>query len=316
MSGYRTNLALMAALAATTLFALFGLPLWLLNQNPIWGWCLVPIALATSSLWSLIHEAIHGNFHPNRRVNNWAGRIGALLLSSSFHLLRFGHLMHHRFNRHRLDRPDIYDPDETGRTLATTVYFANLLILHYALEVGVPVLCLLPKAIILRAVALVYRRPDPIIQIVRSVARQVLTSDRNLREIRGDVLASVMLVVLSARAYGIHWPLLVAFVAGRGVLLSFFDNIYHFATPPNRPDFAWSLRLPKPLQLCILNMNLHQLHHDEPDLPWWRLPARFRDQGLLFDDGFGNMAIRQIGGPISLDSFSKDNATNFPPQRR
>jgi fatty acid desaturase len=310
---YQTNLALMAALGALTLFALFALPLWLLPRSLLWGWLLVPVALSTNCLWSLIHEAIHSNFHPDRRINNWAGRAGALLLGSSFHLVRFAHLMHHRFNRYSLDRPDLYDPTRIGRPLATSRYFANLLILHYTIEAGVPFLCLLPKPAILRVLALVYRQADPIVQTVRDVARQVLSSDKNLRQIRGGVIASVLLVTLAARAYGQHWPLLVAFIAGRGVLLSFFDNIYHFATPPDRPDFAWSLRLPKLLQLFILNMNFHQLHHAEPNLPWWRLPARSRELGLVFHAGFGAMAIRQLGGPVPMDRFTPGMAPPLPP---
>ena len=33
------------------------------------------------------------------------------------------------------------------------------------------------------------------------------------------------------------------------------------------------------LSLLFLNNNLHAAHHAEPDLPWYRLPARARSRG-------------------------------------
>jgi len=297
-SEHRINLALLAGLAGVTLFALFGLPAWLLPGDPAWGWLLLPIALATNSLRALNHEAIHGHFHPERRVNNWAGRGMSALLGSSLRVLRFGHFMHHRFNRSRLDRPDIREPGGSGRILAKARYLGQLFIGHYAAEVAVPMICLLPKPVVSRIVDFVYRHPDPTVQAVGSVARQVFLRDKNLDEIRCDALAALALLSLAAWAYGAHWPMLVGFLFGRGLLVSFFDNIYHFATPPDRSDFAWNLRLPEPCRLIILNMNFHQVHHRHPQLPWWRLPARFDELAAPFDAGFFGMALRQLNGPV------------------
>ena len=55
--------------------------------------------------------------------------------------------------------------------------------------------------------------------------------------------------------------MLVGFLVARGVMISVFDNVYHFATPIDRPEFARNLWLPAPLRLLILNMNLHRIHH-------------------------------------------------------
>jgi fatty acid desaturase len=64
--------------------------LWLLPLDARWGWLLVPVALLTNFFWALHHEAIHGGFHDDRRRNLVAGRVMAVLLGSSFYVLRSG----------------------------------------------------------------------------------------------------------------------------------------------------------------------------------------------------------------------------------
>ena len=115
---YRLNLALLAVMASLTIGGLVVLPLWLLPIDARWGWLLVPIALLTNFFWALHHEAIHGGFHQDRQRNLRAGRLMAVLLGSSFHVLRFGHLTHHQYNRNPIDRPDVYDPAVTPRLKA------------------------------------------------------------------------------------------------------------------------------------------------------------------------------------------------------
>ena len=109
-----------------TIGGLFVLPLWLLPIDARWGWLLLPIALLTNFFWALHHEAIHGGFQADRQRNLRAGRLMAVLLGSSFHVLRFGHLMHHQYNRNPLDRPDVYEPAVTQRRQARVSCLATL----------------------------------------------------------------------------------------------------------------------------------------------------------------------------------------------
>src|SRR5262245_43837140 len=65
------NAFLTGAAVALCAYQLFVLP-WL---PPVWGWTLVPLVLATTPFWSLIHEAIHGTLFADRGVNDRAGRV-------------------------------------------------------------------------------------------------------------------------------------------------------------------------------------------------------------------------------------------------
>jgi len=290
-------------MAAATLGALLAVPV-LLRIDLYFAWLLVPAVLLSNFGWALHHEAIHGSFDPDRRVNLLAGRFMAILLGSSFQVLRFAHLMHHRFNRNPGDRPDVYDPAVTSKARARLGFLGNLVIGLYLSELVAPLLCLAPKFAIRRLLDRIYRGEDPAVSEIRKAAHRMFLNPAQLRDIRTDALLSLALLIAAAWAFGANWPLLLAFLIGRGVLISVFDNVYHFATPIDRPDYARNLALPKPLQLLFLNMNLHRVHHGRPSIPWWALPAQLQANGDRCDAPLLREALAQLKGPVALDEIT------------
>ncbi len=296
----RINLLLLIAMASLTLVALFAIPMALLPRSAHWGWLLVPVALLTNSFWALLHEAIHGGFAGDRRSNMMAGRIMAILLGSSFHVLRFGHLMHHRYNRNPIDQPDVYDPAQVSKAKARASFLGNLLFGLYLAELAAPLACWLPRPLIRRILDRVYAGDAPSLLAIRTAAYRLFLEPRHLRVIRTDAALAATLIGLSAVAFGQYWPMLLAFLMARGVLISALDNVYHYGTPIDRPDYARNLSLPGPLQLLILNMNLHRVHHLRPALPWWALPAQLRAAGDGYDAPLLATAIAQFAGPVTV----------------
>ena len=290
-------------MAVATIGALLGLP-FLLRINAHLAWLLLPVGLLTNAFWALHHEAIHGSFHPDRRVNLLAGRFMAILLGSSFQVLRFAHLMHHRFNRNPGDRPDVYDPAVTSKAAARLGFLGNLLIGLYLSELVSPLLCLLPRPAIRRILDRIYRGDDPSVTEIRKAAQRMFLNPAQLRGIRTDALLSMSLLLAAALAFGENWPLLLAFFFGRGFLISVFDNVYHFATPIDRPDYARNLALPRVLQTLFLNINLHRVHHGRPSIPWWGLPAQLRASGDHCDAPMLRATLAQFKGPVALDEIA------------
>ena len=303
-AGHALNCCFAVLLAGAVLFALFALPLWLIPAHRSWAWALIPLAALTPSHWALLHEAIHGRFHPRAPVNRAAGRALAILGGSSFRVLRFGHLVHHRFNRYRMDRPDCFDPAEISPSVARIRYFVELAGGFYLVEAVIPLLFLLPETLCRRILDRIYARPDGTVQQVRVLAQQTFIGRRQLRELRQD--AGLVLVLFGAAfaTWGADWPLLLAFLLGRGLIVSFLDNIYHYRTPLQDVDFAFNLRLSRPFRLLIMNMNLHRVHHREPHLPWWRLPGRFRDLGDSYDAHYAKAAAAQLRGPVPMERLA------------
>ena len=292
-------------MAGLTLAGLLILPVWLLPADPRWGWLLVPVALLTNFFWALHHEAIHGGFHQDRRLNLLAGRLMAVLLGSSFHVLRFGHLMHHQYNRSPIDRPDVYDPAVTPRPQARLGFLGTLLFGLYLAEIAAPLGCCLPRGAVRRIIDRVYRGDDPALVAIRLAAHRQFLDRKRLGLIRTDTALAWALIGGAALAYGVYWPMLAGFLVARGVMISVFDNVYHFGTPVDRPEFARNLWLPAPLRLLILNMNLHRVHHARPALHWWQLPGQFQAARDHYDAALLPTAVAQFAGPVAITQLPR-----------
>jgi fatty acid desaturase len=306
--GQMVNGVLAALLTAASLFALIVLPLGPMAGDVRWAWLLLPLAALTGSHWALLHEAIHGLLHPHAGVNRAVGRLLAVLGGSSFRVLRFAHLMHHRFNRYRMDRPDCFDPAEISPARARLRYFLELFGGLYLIEVVTPLLFLLPRPLCRRILDRIYAHPDATVQHVGDIARQTFIGDRQLRELRQDAAMVAALLAAAVMAWGPDWPLLVAFLFARGAAISFMDNVYHYRTPLDVVDFAHNLRLPRLLRLTVLNINLHRVHHHEPHLPWWRLHARFRERADRYDAAYLPAALGQLRGPVPVAALAAARA--------
>lgn len=311
---YRLNLALAIGYAFANLAALLLLPVLIATDagglGLHWAWLVLPVTLTSNGFWALLHEAIHSLFTADRTLNRRAGRFMAVLFGSSFRVLRFGHLTHHRFNRHPLDRPDCFDPATASAFSARCRFFAETLGGLYLIEILTPLLYWLPRPLIGRLLDRVYAGEEPRLKQLRQLAHQSLASPRAIREIRGDALAALLLYGLAAWLWGQWWPVLAGFILARGFLISFLDNIYHFRTPIDRPDFAYNLRLPPPLQALILNMNFHRIHHHHMHLAWWQLPAQFRRSAEIFDRDYAVAAFAQLRGPAPIDQLTSIGTTS------
>lgn len=292
----RANLALSGLIAAADLLALFALPLWLPGQ-PWLALALLPFVLVTPIHWALIHEATHGLLHPDRRRNSALGRALSVLFGAPFAVLRFGHLLHHGLNGRMSERPDVYDPARTSRWLAALAFYPRLLGGLYLAEIAATLLVFLPRALLTPIIRRAFYGGCPDTGGASERAIALLTADRRLAEMRWDAACILLLFGLAALSYGALWPLLVLALLGRGLLVSLFDNAFHYGGPLGDSRHAFDTALPAPLSRLLLHGNLHGVHHRHPTLPWCHLPARApADPGR---DGPGYLAclLRQLGGP-------------------
>ncbi|TQS41062.1 fatty acid desaturase family protein [Cryptosporangium phraense] len=266
------------------------LPLWLLPRSPAWGLLLIPLTLLTTPFWSLLHEAIHGSLVRDRRANDAWGRVLAIGYGAPFALLKSGHLLHHRYSRTERERTEIY---ATGRWASHAPgYYLRLFGGLYLAEVASVLLALLPER---GWAALVRRtdRPDTITGLLFDRVRR-----RFLTQFRLDASAVVAVHLAAFLAYGRYGWMLVAALAGRGLLISLADNAYHYGTRLDASLEALNLRLPRPLETFVLAFNLHSVHHRHPGLPWHELRTAFAADGDEFHDDWFAAVGKQLRGPL------------------
>lgn len=294
------NLALAVFHVAVNLYQFLFLPLLLLPHNTAWAWTLVPLALLTNPFWSLIHEAIHDLFHPDRNVNAFFGRLLSIVFGAPFRILRMSHLVHHKLNRRPVEGTEYYDRAGSTRARAAPGYYFQIFFGLYLAEVLSSVYFLLPRRVLDR-VREKFMRPEG----VSGVLMQNWLGAESLRDIRIDGLLTISWLALAAFCYGAHWPLLVALLLARGFLISFLDNVYHYATPVDEVFFARNLRLPAGGAALLLNFNLHGVHHVNPAIPWSDLPEAFELEGGRYQGEYFAAALGQLRGPIAVQDLPR-----------
>jgi len=83
-----------------------------------------------------------------------------------------------------------------------------------------------------------------------------------------------------------------------------------YRTPVNDIFYASNLWLPGPCAKLLLNFNLHGIHHQNPAVPWNRLPLVFYEGAEIYHGNYFAAAARQLNGPVALQDLPVVQRTN------
>lgn len=297
----RRNRAIAMVLMGLNLWQFLFLPLLLWSEllSPVWLWTLAVCALTTPPLWYLIHEAFHHGFSPDRDENDTWGHALAMTFGGPYELLRFGHMMHHRFNGAVYDRPDLYDPDRTSRIRAWAGYYFQLLGGFYLQELLSFFIFFTSPRRIERTIDRMLDRDDPVEGQVATVARKTFLAPSLRVVLQRDGLAVYATLLISLLLYGQAglWYMPLIILAVRALLVSLANNLPHYGTAGDDVRFGHNLRMPRWLGALLLNFNHHRTHHHHPNLPWSRLPDRTRQDGEQLEMPVMRALLAQFAGP-------------------
>jgi fatty acid desaturase len=291
----RLNIWIGGMIVLAHLYVLFLLPVFLLPLSPWYGLTVFPFFLMHSTQWGLIHDAIHKTLHPNPRWNEYAGRLLAVLLGVSFHVLRFGHLMHHKLNR---DWQSEY-VERKGPREVLDYYFTLLGGLYLTELLSSALMAILPKDWFLA-----YARRTVLVghHDVYQAGVRFFYERRNINPLRFDMALVAILYTATFLLYGPAYPILIGFLFSRALMISFMDNLYHYGTEQQMS--GKNLVLSPRLSRLLLHGNYHETHHRNPLVPWHQLPCVAATQHPQFDGSFLVHALMQFRGPIEKPSFS------------
>lgn len=299
---YRLNALLAAAAFIIAAIQLLIVPILLMpGAGPKAGLLVGAIAVLSSLTTpfnrALLHEAIHGRMVRRRNWNVWLGRALAICSGISFDAIRLGHMTHHRFPRHALDRVDVIEPG-MNRVTATVKFYFGLLGWLYVREILSAMIMLLPR----RAINWVASHLLPDDEATSVTLRGALGRglDRRLARIRLDSVLVILVYGGAFYLYGEWWPVLLAAIALRGLIVSLQDNVAHYDTPAVIGAPAHNSHASRLVALFMLNSNLHGVHHDQPDVPWSRLPRAFVRAGGNYSGGYFTLLAKQFYGPVAV----------------
>jgi len=297
---YRTNASLVAAAFAVATIQLAIFPVIFLPEVDVVSVAVadmvtivvtVLLSLTTPFIRALLHEAIHGRLMRARHWNDRIGRALAVCSGIAFDAIRLGHMTHHRFPRHSLDRADIIEPGRS-RFAAGVKFYCGLIGWLYVREFLSSMMMLLPRRAINRIAERALAKDD----VLHGALRRGL--DKRIGRIRFDSIFVIVIYGGAFYLYGVWWPVLLMAIALRGLIVSLQDNVAHYDTPAIVGAAAHNTRISRWASLFMLNQNFHGVHHDQPELPWHVLPSAFSRSGIGYSGGYFALLLRQFYGPL------------------
>lgn len=234
----------------------------------------VAFSFTANTMFSLMHEAVHGLLLPSPVGNRWAGRVAAAFFPTSLTLQRAFHLTHHRNNRSPQERFDYIEPGDIA--WAKRVQWYGILTGLYWLMTQL--------ALVVYLVAPVFLRIPFLRRAGSRFARQ--SSSRAYLEVfdqidggvvRAELVVSFTFQALIFLAFDLTytgWALCYAAFAVHWSGLQYADHAF---SPLDPHDGAWNLRANPLSRALFLNYHHHLAHHRHPTTPWLYLGQHVDD---------------------------------------
>ena len=247
--------------------------LWIASHADSW-WLIaaacVLFSYTNNTIFSLHHEAVHHNFHPNARINDAAGVLLAGFFPTIFSVQRISHFGHHRRNRTDEELYDYFLPHQS-RWLKTYWIYCLLTGFYWAIiPVAMLIYLLCPWAFRSR-----WFQEGParwwgfrpfVLDIARAPIRRVWLEGIGSLALQLALITALDLSLtgwlLCYWAFGLNWS-----------SVQYSD---HAGSPRDVIEGAWNLRFWPFARWTFLNYNFHLAHHRQPNVPWIHLPKLVR----------------------------------------
>ncbi len=296
----RYNLLLLASASLANMAWLY-----IASHSPWWGVLLAAglFSLSNNTLFSLLHESVHGIFADNVKLNRAAGCLAACWFPTGWLIQRAFHLTHHRQNRSPREQFDILHPQDI-RWLKYAQWYSIFTGLYWFITVlGVIVYALTPR--VLR---------QSLIRAFGQQGNEQTSADSYIGTL--DELPPVwsrleIVVALGWQAFlfvclDLSWWGWLSCYSAFALMWSSLQYTDHAFSPLDSHEGAWNLHVPQWLQSVFLNYHLHLAHHQNPQVPWRYLPVYTRK-----GPSFIRVWLACWRGPRPLSQFPRFEQTPF-----
>jgi len=269
--------------------------LWLAGQQVTW-WglliCAVGFSFVNNTVFSLLHEATHGNFHSNIKINNTFGRFAAALFPTSFSMQQVYHLGHHRRNRTDAEMFDLYYPGDNLLIKKIIIYGTVLGFYWTTPFISCILFFLSPKWIL-----------SP--RIKNSPFLVSLSADHMLGGLEKIVIKAWLVRLEIILTIGVQlsifyflnldfWSWIVCYWAF-GINWGGLQYADHVNSARNIREGAWNLKVNPLVRWIFLNYHLHLVHHRYPNMSWIYLPRLRNSQDPM--PTYGKKFWEFLSGP-------------------
>lgn len=304
------TLNLILALIATSVTLTM---LWVASHAESIIWILLAVfifAFINNTVFSLLHEAVHGIFHSNLTVNEWAGRILAAFFPTGFTLQRIAHLGHHRRNRTDAELFDYYKPGDN----LLAKYFQ-----WYGILTGI--YWLIPPLVSLLFLIL----PVPFIKWMMEYSKNSDLSYQTSADgmlsgyksapfarIKLEIIFSILIQAAAIYFLDLNWIGWLACYAAFGFNWSSLQYTDHAFSERDVYNGAWNLRVNRVVQYIFLNYHHHKVHHQNPTISWYYLGDHIDEDE--FRPSFMEIYLKMWRGPRPVPHSNAAASDILPPK--
>jgi fatty acid desaturase len=226
----------------------------------------VAFAQVGNTLFSMLHESVHGILSKNYVINEVFGQISSMCFPTGLRFQRTCHLGHHLRNRTDHEIFDMYYP--TDNKVMKYLQFYSILSGLYWLSI--PFACLLyllfPWSYKIFESKLIGKT-----QTDSAMMIPFLNHPAKYR-IRFEILLTIAFQVAIYHFLDLHFlPTFVCFWTF-GMYWGSLQYADHAWSPRDIREGAWNLKVNPITRWIFLNYHYHQVHHIYPRLPWLHLP--------------------------------------------
>ncbi|PID65480.1 MAG: fatty acid desaturase [Gammaproteobacteria bacterium] len=235
-------------------------------------------SLSNNTLFSLLHESVHGIFAENRYINRMAGCLAACWFPTGWLIQRAFHLTHHQQNRSEKEQFDILHPKDI-RWLKYAQWYSIFTGLYWFITVfGVVVYAITPQIVRHYLIRVFGRQGSE-----QTSADSYIGILDNLPPVlsRLEIIFSIAWQILLFLLLDLSLIAWLSCYSAFALMWSSLQYTDHAFSPLDNQNGAWNLHVPKWLQSIFLNYHLHLAHHQHPQVPWVYLP-RYADKGPRF----------------------------------
>lgn len=262
--------------------------------------CAIAFSFTANTIFSLLHEAVHGLFSSHKNINTWAGRFAAAWFPTGLMLQRAFHLTHHKNNRSELEQFDILHPGDI-KWLKYAQWYGILTGIYWAVSVlGALIYCLLPQVFCLK---LLREKQSRIATQTSSIAYLQAVEKMDPWIARAEIAFSVGFQIMLFLLLDLSLMGWLSCYAAFGLNWSSLQYTDHAFSPLDAQQGAWNLRVGWFGRILFLNYHTHLAHHQNPRAPWTYLPS------LIVEGtprpGFFRVWWASWGGPKPIDKLPK-----------
>ncbi len=294
----RLNLIILLLASVADLFFL-----WLVSQGFAWFITLVGIigfALITNTLFSLLHESVHGLFSRNPVINEWAGRFAAAWFPTSLTIQRAFHLTHHKNNRTREEQFDVLHDDDVKWLKYIQWYSIISGVYWFATVFGLIIYLLVPAVYRIKLFA--NKDSNIAIQTSSSAYFNVFNEIPSAL-VKKEILASIAFQAILFWGLGLSWWGWLLCYTGFAVYWSALQYADHAFTELDSVNGAWNLSVSPITRAIYLNYHYHLAHHQNPTVPWIFLKQYVNNDKL--QPSFWRVWFAMWRGPRTVDKLNK-----------